>query len=100
VIDDVSLQANADLEAVLACLGLARTTYTQCTYGTFGLEITIYTGIYVYVRFWPTLCMLHSHASQLLQTKEAECIHKLASHCKLRKQMEGSRHVDTAQTDR
>ena len=41
-----------------ACVGLARTIYIRCIYGTFGREITKYTVIYgVYIRFWPTLCM-------------------------------------------
>ena len=44
----------------LSYLGLARTIYTRCTYGIFGLEITKYTVyIYVYIRFWPTLLLLH-----------------------------------------
>jgi hypothetical protein len=37
-------------------IGLARTIYIRCVYGTFGREFTIYTVIYgVYIRFWPTL---------------------------------------------
>jgi hypothetical protein len=37
-------------------LGLARTIYIRCIYGTFDKEITKYTVIYgVYIRFWPTL---------------------------------------------
>ena len=37
-------------------LGLARTIYIRCIYGTFGWEITEYTVIYgVYIRLWPTL---------------------------------------------
>ena len=43
---------------VCVCVGLARTIYIRCTYGIFGLEITKYTvHIYVYIRFWPTLCV-------------------------------------------
>jgi hypothetical protein len=43
---------------VTACIGLARTIYIRCTYGIFGLDITKYmVYIYVYIRFWPTLCM-------------------------------------------
>jgi len=41
-----------------AWVGLARTIYIRCIYGTFGREITKYTVIYgVYIQFWPTLCM-------------------------------------------
>jgi len=37
-------------------LGLARTIYIRCKYGTFGREIAKYTVIYVAViQFWPTL---------------------------------------------
>ena len=37
-------------------IGLARTIYIRCLYGTFGRKITKYTVIYgVYKRFWPTL---------------------------------------------
>ena len=43
---------------VCVCVGLARTIYIRRTYGIFGLKITKYTVyIYVYIRFWPTLCM-------------------------------------------
>ena len=37
-------------------VGLARTIYIRCIYGTFGRKISKYTVIYgVYIRFWPTL---------------------------------------------
>jgi hypothetical protein len=43
------------------CIGLARTIYIRCIYGTFGRDIAKYTVIHsVYTRFWPTLAM---HAS-------------------------------------
>jgi len=36
--------------AVLSvCVGLARTIYRRCLYGTFGREITEYTLIYAYI---------------------------------------------------
>ena len=42
------------------CLGLARTIHIQCIYSIFGREIAKYTVIYgVFIRFWPTLNMLH-----------------------------------------
>jgi hypothetical protein len=41
-------------------VGLARTIYIRCIYGTFGREITKCTVIYgVYIRFWPTLVICH-----------------------------------------
>ena len=47
------------------CLGLAKTIYIQCIHGNFGREITKYTVIYcVYIRFWPTLQMLHQNKTQ------------------------------------
>jgi len=46
-------------------LGLARTIYIRFIYGIFGRKITVYTVIYgAYIRFWPTLCMLCSVASE------------------------------------
>ena len=37
-------------------IGLAKTIYIRCMYGTFGRKITKYTVIYgAYIRFWPTL---------------------------------------------
>ena len=37
-------------------VGLAKTIYIRCIYGSFGGEFTKYTVIYgVYIRFWPTL---------------------------------------------
>ena len=50
-------QTSKSMPAV-SCLGLARTIYIRCIYGTFGREIIKYTVIYgVYTRFWPTLFM-------------------------------------------
>ena len=46
------------VSTVLACVGLARTTYIRCIYGNFSRDFVKYTVIYgVYIRFWPTLYM-------------------------------------------
>ena len=48
-------------------VGLARTIYIRCIYGTFGREITQYTVIYgVYKRFWPTLAVCHQPSALII----------------------------------